>query len=222
MSSPGTWVGWVEEPDKGRGTFGIISTCLTTIFLCTWTAVHHDIPGDGQPWHITFLKKVALMAGAVLAPEIVTAWSLYQYLRARSLTAWMEQQKIPWSMDHSFCLIMGGFTYDLTDRFPLKGRQLVQTLTISNVQSVVQYGRVDFAAITRKQVKDKSKADGLTKALACFQALYLVIQVIGRVCQRLPVTSLEVSTVGYVPWTLFSYYFWWYKVSYPLEDDHGS
>ncbi|KAF1355436.1 hypothetical protein BDV97DRAFT_345548 [Delphinella strobiligena] len=38
---------WHPEPDY-RGTFGILSLCLTTMFLCIWTAVHLNIPEFGK------------------------------------------------------------------------------------------------------------------------------------------------------------------------------
>ena len=158
------------------------------------------------------------MTGAVLAPELVTAWALYQYFQAQSLTTWMTQHKVPWSIDHSFCLIMGGFSYDFGSQSTRKSLGRVRPLTVSSVKSVVRQGRADFAAITKEHVKDKSKADSLAKVLTCLQIFYLVVQVFGRVCQRLPVTSLEVSTIGYIPWTLFSYYFWWNKVSCSHDD----
>lgn len=35
---------WEPQPAR-RGTFGIISTCLVTLALCTWKIVHLNLPG---------------------------------------------------------------------------------------------------------------------------------------------------------------------------------
>ena len=116
----------------------------------------------------------------------------------------MQKQGIPWKINHGFFLVMGGFTYDFVPA--------IRTLKMSDLPDIARQRRVDFGAITEEQINDKSKADALAKVITCFQATYVVVQVLGRVAQHLPITSLEVATVGYVPWTLLSYAFWWNKV----------
>ena len=34
---------WTPEP-AGRGTYGLVSSCLVTMVFCVWTAVHLNIP----------------------------------------------------------------------------------------------------------------------------------------------------------------------------------
>lgn len=34
---------WQPEPGK-RGTYGLLSSCILTMILCLWTAVHPNIP----------------------------------------------------------------------------------------------------------------------------------------------------------------------------------
>ena len=50
------YVGWVDE-SSGRGTLGLIITCLFTIFLCTWVVIHPRI--TKRPL-LRVLHKVAL------------------------------------------------------------------------------------------------------------------------------------------------------------------
>ncbi|KAK3345005.1 hypothetical protein B0H65DRAFT_573650, partial [Neurospora tetraspora] len=38
---------WVTEPDI-RGTFSILSTCIVTLVLCVWTAIHLNVPGHKE------------------------------------------------------------------------------------------------------------------------------------------------------------------------------
>ena len=41
---------WRPEPTF-RGTFGILSTCLITLGLCVWSAIHLNIPANNErPW----------------------------------------------------------------------------------------------------------------------------------------------------------------------------
>ncbi len=79
--------------EQRRGTFELVSTCIETIFLCTWTAAHHDVFIAGEPYPSS--HKVMWMFGAILASKLVTAWALYQYFEARSCTLWMSQESTP-------------------------------------------------------------------------------------------------------------------------------
>ena len=63
-------------------------------------------------------------------------------------------------------------------------------------------------------VLDKSKADSIAKTLICVQAFWIIIQSIARVASHLPLTFLEINTVGHVICSLFVFLFWWDK---PLE-----
>ena len=56
-----------------------------------------------------------------------------------------------------------------------------------------------------------SKADSLTKVIACFQTLWFVTQVISRLGERRAVTLLEVSTCAYVFSAVIAYAAWWKK-----------
>ncbi|TKA66839.1 hypothetical protein B0A55_08819 [Friedmanniomyces simplex] len=59
-----------------RGTYGILSTCLLTMALCIWTAVHLNM-GDGRSaWAQTGRKTGWLIIG-LFAPELV-AWTAFQ------------------------------------------------------------------------------------------------------------------------------------------------
>lgn len=72
---------WRPEPTF-RGTFSILSSCITTLILCVWTPVHINIPelqqkherrwSDPRRWiSINSLRKAGWMLCAILAPELV-------------------------------------------------------------------------------------------------------------------------------------------------------
>ncbi|KAJ7888368.1 hypothetical protein B0H14DRAFT_3430155 [Mycena olivaceomarginata] len=64
----------------------------------------------------------------------------------------------------------------------------------------VPVGVGDASAIKEIQVgaiKDKSKGDTLSKAMALFQGLWFITQCIARATQHLPVTELEVATLAF-------------------------
>jgi len=71
-------VGWHPEPNF-RGTFQILSTCLITIGLCVWTAVHLNVPEydkhKKKAWPSRqFWRKVGWLVIDVFAPELVSCF----------------------------------------------------------------------------------------------------------------------------------------------------
>ena len=74
---------WVPEPN-GRGTWSILYSCVFTLTLCVWSAIHQNIPrrGEGKIWQ--WLRKTKWVFIAIFAPELVlySAWQQY-YLAQR-------------------------------------------------------------------------------------------------------------------------------------------
>ncbi|KAH7396802.1 hypothetical protein DE146DRAFT_789449 [Phaeosphaeria sp. MPI-PUGE-AT-0046c] len=69
---------WGAEP-KYRGTYSILSSCIITIALCVWTAVHLNVPEHGRIMP-QFWRKMSWMLVGLLAPELV-AWTAFQQLQ---------------------------------------------------------------------------------------------------------------------------------------------
>lgn len=68
--------------------------------------------------------------------------------------------------------------------------------------------------IQENQIRDKSKADGLAKFLVVLQAGWMILETLARVQQKLPVTLLEINTMGHVVCAFALYGLWWSK---PLD-----
>jgi hypothetical protein len=81
--------GWHSEP-RGRGTWGILSTCLLTLGLCVWTALHLNIPkkkGTGIIEYLRFLRsKLLWVLVGFFAPEVMVYMAWGQWLNARAIT----------------------------------------------------------------------------------------------------------------------------------------
>lgn len=84
---------------------------------------------------------------------------------------------------------------------------------------VLQLARWDkLPPITSAQVQDKSNANTLAKLLVFWQALWMIVQVIGRAAEKLPVTLLELHTVLHAFCAVAMYITWWAKpvdINYP-------
>ena len=87
-SSSAQPVNWQEEPNT-RGTSSIISTCLITLSLCVWTALHLNIPEHphktGQIW-----QKIGWLILGLLAPELIVYIAFEQRRVALCLTKEMR------------------------------------------------------------------------------------------------------------------------------------
>src|SRR6266516_8036933 len=81
--------GWHGEP-RGRGTWGILSTCLLTLGLCVWTAVHLNIPKKKGTRIIECLRflqfKLLWVLVGVFAPEVMVYIAWGQWFNARAIT----------------------------------------------------------------------------------------------------------------------------------------
>jgi hypothetical protein len=104
---------------------------------------------------------------------------------------------------------MGGITVEVGDCFDGSSRL---SLTPEGVRLLSFLGRLP--RVQESQIRDKSKADGLAKTIVCLQAGWMILQTIARVDQDLPVSLLEINTIGHVLCALILYLLWWNK---PLE-----
>ncbi|KIM20965.1 hypothetical protein M408DRAFT_305886 [Serendipita vermifera MAFF 305830] len=101
-----------------RSIWSIVWSCLSTIFLCTWVAVHPNVHFRPEKWnqswfekwlwdplHDFFTYKLILFLWALLVPEYILAWAVRQWLKAGEIS-----KKVPeWTRTHGFFIIMGGF-----------------------------------------------------------------------------------------------------------------
>ena len=83
-----------------RTIWNIVWSCLSTIFLCTWVAVHPNIPYPREREAKNYFQKwirnpllsfaehrLLLFVCALLVPEYVLAWAIRQYLTARKIAS---------------------------------------------------------------------------------------------------------------------------------------
>ena len=68
-----------------RTTFDIVLSCLATIFACTWTAVHPNIPSPADSRWDVLKRRIVTTTYALLAPEFITYWAFRQYVGAKRI-----------------------------------------------------------------------------------------------------------------------------------------
>ncbi|KAF8179901.1 hypothetical protein BJ912DRAFT_1062700 [Pholiota molesta] len=230
-----------------RGVSDIIVSCFATIFACTWSAVHPNIPAPTDCGWTRFKRQFVTMVYALLVPEVITAWALRQRLAAKkivdeynicvatnksqekpilfvemirtmfhdsSLPPTLKDGEVPqWTLAHGFLVQMGGFMLS-------KGGRPIQTLSANNTARVdkeatikwnIENGIIDPPLITQEDIKDRSKGDTISKTLIILQTTWFIVQCIARWTNRLPVTELEVVTLGFAMLNGITYALWWHK-----------
>ncbi len=110
---------------------------------------------------------------------------------------------------------MGGFIIDTDDNGeePYISGSPQLFLTARGVLFIAEKGG-EIPDISKDSILDRSKADNLAKGLVCMQASWIIIQCLGRVFYHLPLTLLEINTLGHVICAFAMYGFWLKK---PLD-----
>ncbi|KAF9474067.1 hypothetical protein BDN70DRAFT_816330, partial [Pholiota conissans] len=206
----------------------IIISCFATIFACTWSAIHPNIPAPTDCWWTRFKRQVITMIYALLAPELIIFWALQQRLAAREIMddikglfhdssppeSSKSSMKIPqWTITHGFFLQMGGFM--LSDN----GRPIHILIdgsspeTPNGLQLIhnIKEGIISPPRITEEDIQDRSKGDIISKTIIILQTTWFIVQCLARWSQHLPLTELEIVTLGFAMLNGITYALWWNK-----------
>lgn len=84
-------IGWKDDPN-GRGTASLVMSCLFTLGLCVWTAMHLNIPPVTESSAQSWLRNLTWGLIGVFAPELVVFAAWRQYNSAKELCA---EVKVP-------------------------------------------------------------------------------------------------------------------------------
>lgn len=77
--------GWVSEPNNTRGTFSILSSCILTLTLCVYTAIHLNIPSSRDSELQKSMRTMKWVLLAIFAPELVVFVAWRQYISVTAL-----------------------------------------------------------------------------------------------------------------------------------------
>ncbi|KAJ8582550.1 hypothetical protein M405DRAFT_937709 [Rhizopogon salebrosus TDB-379] len=217
-----------------RTWWGIIWSCAATLFVCTWTAVHPNIPGVDEGKVAITCRRLFIMVMALFAPELIITWAARQFFSAhqaakdfndtpdvqlsqvQSLRGVQDESvslTIPrpagskfrvWTVTHGFFAWMGGFLLYVND-------EPRATLTPDELRDFVHDGSVDTPAIAEADISGRSKGDVLSKGIAILQIVWFILQIAIRYAQNLSITLLEIDTLAVVALTSIAYGWWWKK-----------
>ncbi|KAL6818796.1 hypothetical protein GGI42DRAFT_310727 [Trichoderma sp. SZMC 28013] len=269
-SAPVTQPNYVSSPNT-RGTLEILFSCLFTIFACTWTLQHPNVPqqrveddpdleeeeyrgprdfvallcakwrkvkGRFVKWRKpkqgntswrsgAFYRSTLRMLSTILAPELIIAVASEERRRARITLLEMkkhfeskEEDKVAWSLTHSYYANMGGFVIRLRGQ-PNGKIQVPAThfsyhnpyhLNGKDILSLRKSGYISkLPDIREEEIKDKFKGDYLAKGIALCQIGWSSVQIAVRHTKNLSISPLEVAVVAYSLCAVFTYLTYWHK-----------
>ena len=211
-------------PADQRSIWDILSSCLATIFACSWVSVHPNIPGPNESrWRILF-RRLELMFWAVVGPEMIITWALRQWSGARHLAnlyrgklsslmhpiySQILNHKIltleeGWTEAHGYFIQMGGLML-------YEGDVPRGVLSPERFSELLTAGKIEIPKLTVGEIEDRSKADGFSKSIALGQTLWFVMQCLARRAQHLELTLVELLTLSLAVLNGVMYFLWWHK-----------
>ncbi|KAI0506364.1 hypothetical protein F5B22DRAFT_623967 [Xylaria bambusicola] len=213
-----------------RSTAGILWTAVTTLSLCVYTVIHVNVPLRSETRWKFYRRKAWWVLAAILAPEYALWAAFEQWDSARLLRnklqkykpeernetgpvekegQKMQEEKMNSGWSYCFYVVMGGLTVNVSAINP---EFQYMTVTPAGLCLLAEYSRLPH--VSRKSIKDRSKADGLAKLLVCVQVAWLIIQSIERAARDLPIALLEIHVLAHVACALLLYGLWFKK---PLD-----
>ena len=209
---------FTSEP-RGRGTVGLIVSCSITFAFCVWTAVHPNVIVDATPLS-RFVYKATMMLVSVVIPEGVMMCAIGQLREARRINqAWRRKFKDPkekayLGMDGAFFVVMGGFVIDRAEssgprpkcrpggmlclcgdifqhEFYVESLDYTATLTPTGFLNYLKEGRIKCKSFEKRDIVDKGKANLMSKLISGFQAIWLIVNCVGRLVGHLPLSLVR-------------------------------
>jgi hypothetical protein len=128
------------------------------------------------------------------------------------------------SMTYGCYAQMGGFAVNLIpERLGDNLNCEIGYIQTDSIRRYLKQGRLNPNTwITEQEIQDKGKSDSLGKSLTILQLSWLLVQCSARLVPRLPLTTLELGTLAYIPCALVIYYLWWdkpYEINTPTYLD---
>lgn len=225
---------------NSRSAWDILWTCLSTIFACTWTLLHMDVPRRNVSVARCTISKLRLWVLTTLAPELTFLFATGQLANARILQKvcnkvqktrdaessepklWLPQRTRPLeqveNLDHVY-LHPVHTEWTLRQCFCVIAGGLVlqtqdqwiYTIQPRDMKPLIQAGILHCSDFRDQDIEDRAKADSFAKFFTVLQSTWFLCNVITRWAYDLPVSPIELSTVAYVACAILIYGVWWYK-----------
>ncbi|KAF8850453.1 hypothetical protein BDZ45DRAFT_708349 [Acephala macrosclerotiorum] len=195
-----TGTSFVSSPDT-RGTLDIL-----------WKQRERRDSGRLGDWKWRLkgaFPTIKWMVITVLAPEVVIGKAFLDHAWAKAKLKEFEdfaaRDKVPWTLTHMYFANMGFFVRD-----PEPGLlcHVDANMILKLLQSKTLLKLPNF---TQEELQDRSKEDGLVKAIAIAQLTWSIVQIITRAVKRITISQLELATIAFAACAVIIYLLGWTK-----------
>lgn len=128
-----------------------------------------------------------------------------------------SRRRNTWTVTHSYYATMGGFAFSNQSprgEFATPDGWKRLTLTSLGILELVRLKPELLPDLSVADIQDKSKANGLAKAIVIMQASWFMIQCLSRMVTGMTISVLELNTFAHALCALIAYAMWWHK---PLD-----
>ncbi|KAL7900576.1 hypothetical protein HDV64DRAFT_290471 [Trichoderma sp. TUCIM 5745] len=234
-SKPPIGVNYVSSPNF-RGTLDILWSSLFTIFACTWTLQHPNVPeqrhgyrhsGSGISqisnwkenirWKLKhFLRATNAFLLTTLAPEIIIGVAYNVRLQAREdhpiLLRLAHQDHIRWSLTHTYYANMGGFVLVKEEREENVNGYNLHHLSGRDLIKLREANRIArLPDISEEELIDRAKDDPFVRTISVAQIIWSIIQILVRAAKKLPICPLELAVLAFAACAIIIYGLYWDK-----------
>ena len=113
---------WVPDPDN-RGTWSLLYSCVFTLVLCVWTAIHLNVPSCHESKISQWLRKLKWVLLAIIAPEFGVHTACEQYYQAKDLIGRLAEISVKSGSQSS------SMTAQAETQLPRKSQEVYQPAT---------------------------------------------------------------------------------------------
>ena len=216
-----TWFGGFEPEPRGRGTWGLLFSCMATFGFCVWTVIHPNILFGVTRNRQRLGHKAVLMVMSIIFPEFIVVAAFGEWCDALKLhKEWkrlVPQHPNHLGMQGAFFIVMGGFVFDIDATEDITASnasppgRTKATLTPAGFLEYLREERINKNTFDKAAILDKSKTSNIAKLLSGSQALWLFMSCFVRWSASLPLSLLEIHVLIQVACTFFVVFFWWSK-----------
>jgi hypothetical protein len=128
-----------------------------------------------------------------------------------------ETKRRRWDLEHGFFAVMRGFRVSVKN----DDKWILDDGSTVTPRGILELAKMDMLPdVDKETIGGRSKADGLAKTVVVVQAMWMLLQTVGRKASGLPITLLELNTLAHVGCALALYIIWWKKpqdLTEPIE-----
>lgn len=234
-SQPPSGVNYVSSPDF-RGTLDILWSSLFTIFACTWTLQHPNVPEqrhgyrhnrnginktsrwkENIGWKLKHLLRATnAFILTILAPEIIIGVAYNVRLQAREdhpiLLQLADHDHVRWSLTHTYYANMGGFVLVKEETGENVSGYNLHHLSGRDLIKLRETNRViRLPDITEEELIDRAKDDPFIRTISVAQIIWSTIQILVRAIKKLSICPLELAVLAFAACAVIIYGLYWDK-----------